>query len=301
MRRCLVCSSGSIVEARERLFPVGWRCEACQWSPRSERDVALLAPQLADDTLGFDSTSFSDLEAIEDGHFWFEPRNRLIAGLTQRFFPAARSYLEIGCGTGFVFRGMAELRQWTRLVGSELQPAGLRVAQRRVGKPAEWLQMDARSLPVREEFDLLGCYDVLEHVQDDEAVLEEIFGAIRPGGGAILAVPQHPMLWSALDERVHHVRRYRRGELERKARAAGFRVLFSSSYTFALLPLMIASRMTQRPNRSNTSSRNALEFRPPFMANVILRAILHLEVTLTLAGLRWPAGGSRIVVVSRSR
>jgi len=301
MRRCLVCNFCSMVEAHAPLFPVDWRCEACQWSPRSERNVALLAPELADDTLGFDSAAFSDLEAIEDGHFWFEPRNRLIAGLTERFFPAARSYLEIGCGTGFVFRRMAGLREWTRLVGSELQPAGLRVAQRRLGKPAEWLQMDARSLPVREEFDLLGCYDVLEHVQDDEAVLEEVYAALRPGGGAILAVPQHPMLWSALDERVHHVRRYRRDELEKKAKAAGFRILFSSSYTFATLPLMIASRMTQKINRSSSSSRNKLEFRPPFIVNAILRAVLHLEVTLTMAGLRWPAGGSRIVVVSRSR
>ena len=235
MRRCLVCNFCSMVEAHAPLFPVDWRCEACQWSPRSERNVALLAPELADDTLGFDSAAFSDLEAIEDGHFWFEPRNRLMAGLTERFFPAARSYLEIGCGTGFVFRRMAARANGPDLSVLNFNRPGCGL-HNGAGKPAEWLQMDARSLPVREEFDLLGCYDVLEHVQDDGAVLEEVYAALRPGGGAILAVPQHPMLWSALDERVHHVRRYRRDELEKKAKAAGFRVLFPAPIHSHTLP-----------------------------------------------------------------
>jgi hypothetical protein len=50
--------------------------------------------------------------------------------------------------------------------------------------------------------------------------------AARPGGGVILAVPQHPFLWSDFDEKAHHVRRYRRGELEQKTEKAGMRVVF---------------------------------------------------------------------------
>src|SRR3712207_7618494 len=45
----------------------------------------------------FRSESFERLAAIEDDHFWFVPRNRLLTGLVERFFPAARHILEIGC------------------------------------------------------------------------------------------------------------------------------------------------------------------------------------------------------------
>lgn len=301
MRRCLVCNRLTEVAADDVLFPKGWRCDACEWSPASKDAVTLLAPGLADTRNGMDPTAFSALETIEEGHFWFEPRNRLITYFAQRFFPAARSYLEVGCGTGFVLRKMAALRDWRRLVGSELHPSGLRIAQQRVTKGGEWLQMDARSIPMREEFELLGCYDVLEHIAEDDAVLREAYAALRPGGGIILTVPQHPALWSAMDERAYHVRRYKRGELEKKLAAQGFSVLLSTSYTCILLPLMIASRMIQKIRTHDTGATRAIEVeaRPPVAVNAILRSMLDLEVRLTMAGLRWPAGGSRVVVARR--
>jgi hypothetical protein len=108
------------------------------------------------------------------------------------------------------------------------------------------------------------------------------------------------MLWSATDEKGDHVRRYRRGELEKKLEAQGFRVLLSTSYTCSLLPLMIASRMIQKVRRgAGPTAMGEAEVRPPDFLNRVLRSILHAEVRLTLAGMHWPAGGSRVVVASR--
>ena len=95
-------------------------------------------------------------------------------------------------------------------------------------------------------FDLTGAFDVIEHIADDEAVLRGLRAAAQAGGGTIITVPQHPWLWSRADEVAHHERRYRRGELEMKLRRNAFEVLFSSSFTTLLLPLMAVSRLKGR-------------------------------------------------------
>lgn len=253
----------------------------------------MLAPELADTVSGMDPNSFKMLAEVEQEHFWFVARNELLTGLVARFFPDARRFLEIGCGNGVVLRAIAQLRDWRRVVGSELHPSGLAFARKRL-PDVEFVQMDARRIPASEAFDLVGAFDVIEHIADDEGVLTQIRGALVKGGGAIIAVPQHPWLWSRADEIAYHERRYCRGELERKLRQNGFEVLFSTSYTSLLLPVMIASRLRERG--ANTNEGVTQEFALSPRINGLFTAILRAEVRLTLAGLRWPVGGSRVVI-----
>ena len=177
-----------------------------------------------------DPALFEPLARWENDNFWFVPRNYLITSLLARYFPAAEHIMEVGCGNGFVLSAIAQLKPWRRLVGSELHPEGLSIARSRLGRRAEFVQMDARAIPIAGTFDVIGAFDVLEHIEDDAAVLASMRRALRDGGGLILTVPQHPWLWSNSDQAAHHVRRYQRGELERKARAAGFRFFFRILY-----------------------------------------------------------------------
>jgi hypothetical protein len=158
----------------------------------------------------------------------------------------------------------------------------------------EFVQMDARRVPATGLFDLTGAFDVIEHIGDDEGVLRGLRQATRSGGGIIVAVPQHPWLWSRADELAYHERRYCRGELEDKLRRNGFQVVFSSSYTTLLLPMMIASRMLVKSQESLDDPNPEFALNPK--VNGLFKAILRAEVGLTLAGLRWPVGGSRVVV-----
>jgi SAM-dependent methyltransferase len=70
----------------------------------------------------------------------------------------------------------------------------------------ELFQMDARRFPFLEEFDLIGAFDMLEHVKEDEEVLSQMYQATRKGGGILLTVPHHPFLWSASDYLARHER-----------------------------------------------------------------------------------------------
>jgi SAM-dependent methyltransferase len=240
-----------------------------------------------------DPRFFEGLSKLEAEYFWFVARNELIVGLINKYFADARRFLEIGCGNGAVLQAVGRARSWERLAGTELHPSGLLHARKRLPS-AEFAQMDARAIPALNAFDVIGAFDVIEHIEDDEGVLREMRAATRNDGGIIIAVPQHPWLWSRADVVAYHQRRYRRGELEAKLRASGFEVSFSSSYTALLLPLMAANRL--RGQGSETEQDVFDEFRLNRHVNRLFTAILHLEVRATLGGVRWPAGGSRIVV-----
>jgi SAM-dependent methyltransferase len=300
-RICPYCKRLELVGLGETLWPANWTCPSCGKPVLVKNGIPQYAPALADTLTGFDPADFEMLALQEEEHFWFEPRNRLLVGLAESYFSAARRYLEIGCGTGFALGAFASSRRWSRLVGSEIHPAGILAAQKRLGGHAEFVQMDARSIPARCAFDLVGAFDVLEHIVEDETVIGAVHSVLVPGGGFIAAVPQHPSLWSEVDQRSYHVRRYRPGELEEKLCAAGFDIVFSTSYLVVLLPLMVASRLLDRWRSGSEGHSEAAvqQFNLPKSVNAALRLIVNAEVALTLKGARWPFGGSRIVVAQR--
>jgi SAM-dependent methyltransferase len=292
-RACTRCGASDSIRSGAALWPPDWRCPSCGDRLQYANGIPLFAPSLADTISGFDPASFACLVKFEDTHFWFAARNELILGLINRFFPSAARYMEIGCGTGTVLRSVAACRVWEKLAGSDLHPAGLKYARERLPPDTELMQMDATSIPLRKAFDLIGAYDVIEHISEDEIVLRSIHHALTPDGGLVVAVPQHPWLWSRADEIGHHQRRYKVGEMEAKLERNGFDVLFSSSYTTVLLPLMAISRLKGRGSDDADIERETM-VGPK--TNAVLKAILRAEVRLTLAGLRWPIGGSRVIV-----
>ena len=150
--------------------------------------------------------------------------------------------------------------------------------------------MDARRLPYREEFDLIGAFDVLEHVTEDTEVLAQMRAAVRPGGGILLTVPQHPGLWSRLDDEACHKRRYTRRELEGKVFAAGFRTFFATSFVSVLLPAMSVAR--RRKRRPSASADPLAELRINGLLGHTLGTLLAAERLCIQAGVRLPAGGS---------
>jgi SAM-dependent methyltransferase len=291
-RLCSSCGVAEPIGVGQAIWPPGWLCKACGHGPEVRDGIPLLAPALADTNIGMDTELFSQLQSWEADNFWFVPRNRMIVGLLRQYFPRAEAFLEIGCGTGFVLSSVADLKNWQCLVGSELHPSGLEIARKRLGHRVEFVQADARAIPASDAFDVVGAFDVLEHIDDDLGTLKSVYRALKVSGGLILTVPQHPWLWSATDEAAHHVRRYQRNELARKVRSAGFRVLFSGSYSSLLLPIMITSRLWRRQKEELLRR----EFELPATLNRLFMKILNIEVSLTLAGISFPAGGSRVVV-----
>ncbi|MFN8559703.1 MAG: methyltransferase domain-containing protein [Dehalococcoidia bacterium] len=113
-------------------------------------------------------------------------------------------------------------------------------------------------LPFAERvFDAVLALDVIEHVEDDVALLREARRVLRPGGIVVLTVPALPWLWSDHDVVNHHYRRYVRSTLDRSVRAGGFTPVHTSYYNSFPLPLAVARKGPIAPAAAanTTSSR----------------------------------------------
>jgi SAM-dependent methyltransferase len=288
MKLCLAC--GQRFEAED------WRCPNCGQAPDSRHGCLSFAPDLVEGSDGFDAEYFAPLAQLEARHFWFRSRNRLLIWVLGHYFSHAHSMLEIGCGTGFVLAGIQ--REFPDLVlsGSEIFGEGLSYAKKRL-PGVTLLQMDARSIPFEGEFDVIGAFDVLEHIEDDETVLVQMYRATKAGGGIMLTVPQHRFLWSVVDEHSFHWRRYSRRELVTKVERAGFEVVRTTSFVSFLLPLMMLSRVRRRKAEPDFDPVAELEVSP--ILNGPLEGVLGLERALIRKGFSLPAGGSLLLVAKR--
>lgn len=246
---------------------------------------------------GFDPAYFPKLAALEDRHFWFKSRNKLIVWAIRKYFSPGINFLEIGCGTGFVLRGIGEKLPGASLAGSEYYEEALDFARRRVAR-AKLFQMDARSIPFRDEFDVIGAFDVLEHIFEDEVVLTQMFQAVRPKGGILLTVPQHPFLWSRFDSFSHHLRRYTPRELKLKVERAGFQVEDIRSFMSLLFPVLLLARYKRYGG--NKAYDGFSELRTGAVLNTLAEKILSLERVLIASGVVFPFGGSLLLVARKA-
>ncbi len=280
------------------LSPVAasWACERCGYRPRSEGNLLILAPHLLGSGGVFPRESFARLAALEERNYWFRARNRLIVWALRRHFSRLRSFLEVGCGTGCVLGAVEAAFPGAAALGSEAHVEGLECAARRLQRSG-LLQMDAANIPFRDEFDVVGCFDVLEHIEDDRRVLGQCFLASLAGGGIILTVPQHPFLWSAADEYAGHVRRYTRREIVGKVAAAGFSPLLVTSFVSLLFPVLAAAR--RRHRRVHAGYDPGAELEVGRIPNLLLELALDLERQLIRLGVRFPFGGSLLVVAKK--
>lgn len=290
MRLCLSCRQP--FAAPSHAAP----CPACGAVVANMEGIPCYAPVLAHESPGFRPEHFARLAMLEEGHFWFRARNELIVCALRQWFPNAHNMLEIGCGTGYVLRGVTQSLPELRVSGSEIFLEGLAFAAKRLPS-ADLFQMDARRIPYESEFDLIGAFDVIEHIEEDEQVLREAHRALKPGGGLILTVPQHPWLWSAQDESACHVRRYRHRELKKKLHDAGFQLVFSSSFVSLLLPLLAVSRLRKR--KADPAGDLNGELMPHALVNRALYHVLRAESLLIRSGVRFPAGGTRLIAATR--
>ena len=148
-------------------------------------------------------------------------------------------------------------------------------------------------LPFVEEFDVTGAFDVIEHIDDDEAALGYLYRALKPGGKLLISVPQHRWLWSTADSYACHRRRYTAEGLHAKVRRAGFEIRRSTSFVSLLLPAMLISRRSTKPFNP------LAEFKIHAALNEVLKAILTCERRLVTRGVNFPLGGSRLVIATK--
>lgn len=281
-QRCRACGGSA----------AGTLCAACETRASS---TFVAVDDGRGDGSGYDAGVFAELAELEPTSFWFRGRSGILIWAMARYFPGAKSFLEVGCGTGYTLASIRAGRPGLAVAGGDVHGEALTVARGRLpGVPL--FRLDARALPFDADFDVVGAFDVVEHIEDDVGALRNLATAARPGGGVMITVPQHPRLWSPVDDAARHQRRYTRSELVTKLRAVGLTPVRITSFMSLLLPVMAAARK----RASGTSDYDfRREFALPTALDRALEAVVSVERRLLRAGVSFPAGGSLLAVTRR--
>jgi len=214
-----------------------------------------------------DTKTLEGMIRAEDKHPWYQSRLSLVKKWGREIAPKSVG-LDIGCGSG----AAAELLQQE----FELLPIGMDISKFAVDASKErgvrTLQVDVTKIPISDgSQDFALALDVIEHIEDRNVLLSEMYRVLKPGGKALITVPAHAWLWSNHDELNHHFRRYSKEMLQEDLSAAGFSIKSIRWWNSILLPYIYLTRKSRMKNNSS-------EFElPPKMLQIIVRIILITE------------------------
>ncbi len=258
-----------------------------------------------------EAAAFQAFAELERGHWWFQGRRTLylalvehvlrrdgaIAAVDDNGHRGGLQVVDLGCGMGGFLK---PLERFGAVTGIELDESAVGWCRER-GFPRT-LVGRSDAVPLAEgHADLVCLFDVIEHTPDDEPVLAQALRCLRPGGHLVISVPAYQMLYANNDRVAHHYRRYTRGPLVTKLRAAGFEVRKATYVNvilgLAIIPTVMLLKLKERVLGVNEETSN-LSYGVPGPINGLLGWVFSSERHV-LRHVSAPFGHSLLVVARR--
>ena len=181
-----------------------------------------------------------ELEAERaDTHWWWVARRKVLRRFLGRFLGknGKRKILDVGCSTGSNLR---MLQDFGTVHAMEMDEPAVEYCRMRF--PGIRVYDGGIPDPLRDTYDVICLFDVLEFIEDEEGALEWIDDHLAPGGVLLVTVPAFDFLRSRQDELAHHFRRYTKPVLEALLRRH-FDLAYSSYFNTHLFPAIAAVRL----------------------------------------------------------
>jgi len=234
----------------------------------------------------YDAQHTLERAKLDEASWWYQTRNAIILAQVRRAGICGAIW-DVGCGTGVVARELR--RNGFEVIGVEPSPTGAQLMadsefQTFCGALSQ-LRLPTASIAA------VTLFDVLEHIEDRLALLQEINRVLTEDGKLILTVPALQALWSSFDVSERHQLRYSRRKLHAELDAAGFKVLRSGFFFVAtVIPLYILRALPYRIGLQRSLSDSAAV---AARGGIIGKVVAIVERSLAL---RVPIGSSLMAV-----
>ena len=248
-------------------------------------------------------SAYQQLAEIEDTHWWFVYRRKLIGNLLERSGGVAGELaLDIGCGTG---GNLPFLKRYcANVCGIDLSEYAIALARRKYPR-GTFLEGDInelRGLYGPASFDLISDFSVLNHqwVKSDLESMRHVHHVLRPGGVFVVTEPAFSALRREHDRIGQTARRYTLSQLNTLLETAGFRSIHSTYFNMPALPITLVLAIANRlglSSRTRDDGVSELKLPPKWLDNT-LTAVLGIELAAIRSFGRIPFGVS-IACVAR--
>ncbi|MBF0274866.1 MAG: class I SAM-dependent methyltransferase [Nitrospinae bacterium] len=249
------------------------------------------------ETIFFDEEDHNDLFKVEDSSFWFRNRNKVILKVLKKFCPSGNLW-DIGGGNGYVTKFLQEAGYPAILI----EPSSQAIQNAKRRKVKNIIKGSLYSINVKPE-SIKNCalFDVLEHFDKPEIMIQKISLLLPPSGKLYITVPAHNLLWSQIDEYSYHYNRFNRKTLNKLLNAHGFKEIYSSYFfSFLFIPMLILRvlpyKIFSRKKRKDLFDREVKKHNK--FAETIIKRICRVERKV-LEFTRLPLGTSLIAVYEK--
>lgn len=226
-------------------------------------------------------------------------RIRLIESLLRRHLPPGQAYavLDVGAGVG---QNIAVLSQFGVVDALERSPIGLA----ELSKNPHVREVFATELPapLSRRYDVIGAFDVVEHLEHEDAAIDWVADHLQPGGLFLATVPAYNWMFSSHDVALEHHRRYTRRSFDRLL-SRRLRVLQSGYFVSGLFPLAVLSRLPSVLRYRLGKARDAESKQSgslPGSISAAFAGVLASEAWLIGKGMNLPFGLSVYSIAARS-
>lgn len=236
----------------------------------------------------------------ERNHWWFKARMRILAEVLETKIPLqpnkGTQILNTGAATGAT---SVMLKEYGHVLSLEYDKDCSEFLSEVLNE--EVVNASLTELPMEnEQFDLICAFDVIEHIEDHNVVLQEIHRTLLPDGHVYITVPAFMLMWSKHDDINHHCRRYRMPELVRLLENNGFEVTYRSYFNFWLfLPILLArmvSNLFAKTKGDDVNTGSDFETFQDSSINTLFYHIFKSEKALLKGKFSFPFGVSAMII-----
>jgi SAM-dependent methyltransferase len=238
-------------------------------------------------------------DKVEGVHWWFTGRRHVLLALASHLLPESGTVLDVGCGTGGNISAFSDRH---RRVGVDPTPNAVALAQERHPKVEFVCGVAPGDVSeIVPTADLVLLTDVLEHVEEDGALLEDLATPMKFGAHLLVTVPADPRLWSPQDVSHHHFRRYTRESLVRLWDDQPLDCLLVAPLNRRLYPIVRTIRLLTRFLRRSAGPAGTDLSLPPAPFNRLLHRVFSGEaekLSRALVGDDPPPGGPGVSLIA---
>lgn len=246
---------------------------------------------------------YKEYYKLERKHWWFTARLKILRTVLSRFVSLLNTdeleILNAGAATGAT---SVMLQEFGRVISLEYDKGCYEFLKEVIEKDV--VNGSLTELEYQNEtFDMVCAFDVIEHIEDHEKAVSEIYRVLKKDGLAYITVPAFQFLWSDHDVINHHFRRYTKKEIVDLFKNQGFKIDFETYFNFVLFfPIFLVrmiSNMLPTSSKSNSTGSDAEKIGATGPLNKILFQLMKSELLFLGRKISLPVGVSVLLIARK--